>query len=259
MERFRSTIRRASVAILGLLLHAQFALAAQHFTIAENTKAQNLNLTNFVSHSGTLPSPAENYNRKKHYGKWFDDPEDGKCQNTRAKVLIRDSEVPVTFTNDHDCTVATGKWYDPYTGDAFYSARDIEIDHMVPLKNSYISGGYEWNSRQRCLYANYTGYSAHLIAASGIENQDKLDHTPEEYMPPNSKYRCEYIKNWLSIKMIWKLRLTDSEKAAIEQEIRNNRCSERMLTMSKRDLQYQRDQIYKLRNYCDVQNLLTEQ
>ena len=44
---------------------------------------------------------------------------DGDCQNTRHELLIASSEVPVTFTSPTGCTVSTGQWLDPYTGDTY--------------------------------------------------------------------------------------------------------------------------------------------
>lgn len=66
---------------------------------------------------------------------------DGDCQNTRHELLIASSEVPVTFTSTTGCTVATGQWLDPYTGDTYTLASDLDIDHVIPLNYAHLHGG----------------------------------------------------------------------------------------------------------------------
>ncbi|HEY8270913.1 MAG TPA: hypothetical protein VIG33_08485, partial [Pseudobdellovibrionaceae bacterium] len=112
----------------------------------------SLSLMNWVHHNEELEDPDVPYNRKNHYGTWVRDRRENNCYNTRARVLIRDSQIPVTF-NDKGCTVLSGQWYDPYSNQEYTQASDIQIDHVVPLKNSYVSGGWKWDSSTRCLYA----------------------------------------------------------------------------------------------------------
>lgn len=84
------------------------------------------------------------YNRS-DWGRWIDADHD--CQDTRQEVLIRQSEVPVTFKTDKHCHVVSGKWTDPYTGEVITNASDLDIDHMVPLKEAHDSGGWQWTRR----------------------------------------------------------------------------------------------------------------
>ena len=138
------------------------------------------------------------YNRRTMFGSWVNKPDDGSCLNTRALVLIRDSEKNVSFEDDK-CTVREGHWHDDYTNKIYTKKEDIQIDHVVALKNAYMSGAYRWGFRARCLYANYLGNSYHLKSVNSIENMRKGDKAPDRYMPPNSNHACHYIKNWLSI------------------------------------------------------------
>jgi len=43
----------------------------------------------------------------------------------------------VAFKTDRKCQVATGEWFDPYTGETVTDATRLDIDHMIPLKNAH--------------------------------------------------------------------------------------------------------------------------
>ena len=58
----------------------------------------------------------------------------GEC-NTREEILKRDGTNVVV---DAKCVSTSGTWVCPYTGLPYYQASDIDIDHMVPLKNAWI-------------------------------------------------------------------------------------------------------------------------
>ena len=82
------------------------------------------------------------------YGSWVD--EDGDCQNTRAEVLIRDNDFGVVeFKTLKQCHVVSGTWFDPYTGEVFQEASQLDIDHVVPLKNAHQSGAWAWSPEKK--------------------------------------------------------------------------------------------------------------
>lgn len=201
--------------------------------------AKAIDLLKWDSVNRPLPQAKENYNRLKHFGTWVNDPRDHNCLTTRAKVLIRDSSVPVDM-NAKGCTVKKGKWYDPSVDQTFEDANFMEIDHFVPLKNAYISGAWSWSPKLRCLYANFMGNTMHLVPFNKTENRRKSDNTPDRYTPPEKKYRCEYIFKWLAIKSIWKLALNPSEASAIHQIIKDENCDVNQYTYTKQDLSQQR-------------------
>lgn len=181
----------------------------------------------------------ENYDRKMQFGRWINDPNDDTCFNTRAKVLLRDSDKEVVFKDTNHCIVDSGTWNDPYTGKVFSATTDIQIDHVVPLKNAYMSGAYKWDFRSRCLYANYMGAEFHLLSVNGAENMKKGDKGPDRYMPPNKAHTCSYLKNWLTIKFMWGLKMTTSEAASIGQLIKDNHCNLANFRITTRELLFQ--------------------
>ncbi|QLY24327.1 HNH endonuclease family protein [Bdellovibrio sp. KM01] len=212
-------------------------------------KAAVISLLHFDHHNEDFGNVGQAYNRKQHFGTWIRPSEDHTCLNTRGLVLVRDSKVPVTY-NTAGCTVRSGEWDEPYTGATVHDAADIQIDHFVPLKNAYVSGAHKWNYSKRCLYANFLGNNFHLVSTDGHENMSKSDSTPQGYMPPNQAYRCQYLQQWLKVKLIWDLGLTPPEKLAVESLIQQNGCDLNMFQYSVGELQAQRQFMADNANLC---------
>ncbi len=166
-------------------------------------------------------SPAEAYDRKVLFPSWKKSKT--SCLNVRALILMRDSQTQVQM-RESGCSVESGQWYDPYSGETFTEANEIDIDHFVPLKNAYISGGWKWSKKKFCRYANFMKNTYHLLAAGASENRSKSDATPADYLPPMRSYHCEYVTRWLKIKTIWGLVMMPPEAQKIQQVIRENNC-----------------------------------
>ena len=98
-----------------------------------------------------IPADIPDYDRGdwKH---WVD--ADGDCQDARQEVLVEESLVSVTYETDRECRVATGRWYGAFTGVYVEDPSDLDIDHLVPLKNAHLSGGWRWDADKREEYAN---------------------------------------------------------------------------------------------------------
>ena len=143
------------------------------------------------------------YNRD-DWGGWID--EDGDGLNTRHEVLAEESLIKPVVSNNK---VVSGKWFDKYTGKYFTNPSDLDIDHLVPLKNAYISGASNWSKKKKSRYYNYLKYDNHLIAVSKSANRNKSDKSPVEWLPPNKDYQCEYVREWFKIKTAWGLTIEE--------------------------------------------------
>lgn len=223
-----------------------------YYQVKEDPRVAIVDLMNFADIKQDFPLPVQPYNRLVHFGTWINYPNDHECLNTRNKVLQRESKDAVTFSPD-GCAVQSGHWDDPYTGTQIDATKDIQIDHFVPLKNVYMTGGHEWDSAKRCLYANYMGNSFHLLAVNGTQNMIKGDQNPMGYMPPNKKYACQYLKQWLQVKVIWALRLTPLELGGIQAEFEQDGCDRADFKMSSADLALQRQYMEDNKDLCQRQ------
>lgn len=144
------------------------------------------------------------YNRNK-FKHWSDVDKD--CQNTRAEILISRSIEAVTFKksrNGKKCTVQSGKWNDYYFPDDVTSANEIDVDHVVPLKNAWDSGAHSWDGKLREEFANDP---ENLVLTNKKYNRQKGAQTPLTWAPANREYNCKYLKQWLYIKRKYKLRI----------------------------------------------------
>jgi hypothetical protein len=157
----------------------------------------------------TEPEAVE-YERKL-WRHWADLDKD--CQDGRQEVLIRDSEVPVTYTDEKECRVATGKWTGPYTGTVIEDPSKVDVDHLVALQDAHVSGGWEWDADKRKAFANN---EMHLLATSQFGNRSKGAKGPDEWLPPLESYRCEYLARWLAVKEAHELTMTEGEAAVVD-------------------------------------------
>ncbi|KAK4182175.1 hypothetical protein QBC35DRAFT_457561 [Podospora australis] len=134
----------------------------------------------------------------------------GAC-NTRETVLKRDGTNVVT---NSACASTSGTWYSPFDGATWTAASDVDIDHMVPLKNAWISGANTWTSAKRTQFANDLN-TPQLWAVTDNVNQAKSDKSPDAWKPPLTSFYCTYAKSWVAVKYSYALSITSAEKSAL--------------------------------------------
>lgn len=148
------------------------------------------------------------------YKLWIDADKDG--ENTRQEVLIEESLVPVTMKKRRKMRqVIGGLWVGPYTGRVTTNPWELEIDHMIPLKEAHVSGARNWDAQKKKDFADLGSKQA-LIAVMGGANQSKGRKDPANWMPPNRSYWCQYIKGWVAVKKKWELSMDQAEVDAIK-------------------------------------------
>ena len=176
------------------------------------TRAGPTATTTLVIIVAPIPADIPEYDRGdwKH---WVDS--DGDCQDARQEVLVAESLEQVTFETDRGCRVETGQWYGAFTGVYVEDPSDLDIDHLVPLKNAHLSGAWKWDADMREEYANYLEEENHLIAVTKGANRSKGAKGPEEWGPPDLDYFCQYATDWTEVKARWQLTMTKVESEIV--------------------------------------------
>lgn len=134
----------------------------------------------------------------------------GAC-NTREYVLQRDGN---NVQTNAACNAVSGTWVSPYDGATWTQASDLDIDHMVPLKNAWISGASQWTTAKRQTFANDIT-RPQLWAVTDTVNSRKSDSSPDVWVPPLASFYCTYAKSWVQVKSYWALTVTGAEKSAL--------------------------------------------
>ena len=140
---------------------------------------------------------------------------DGNGCDTREEVLKRDS-ISQPQVDPYRCYVVAGDWYSRYDGKTLSDRSDVDIDHVVALKEAWDSGAWAWSMSQRQAFANDLTDRRTLIAVGDRVNVSKSDKDPSNWMPPLKSYWCTYLGDWISVKARWGLSMDQSEFGRIK-------------------------------------------
>lgn len=208
-----------------------------YYTISILAKANKLSLLAWTFHSDPQYQAPETYQRTKHFRGWIIDPSQNTCFNVRNLVLHRNALQPITLDPKNNCRIQSSSWYDPYSDEYFLRANELQIDHVVPLKNAYLAGAWNWDTAKRCHYENFLEDSTHLIPVEKTANLSKGERGPESYMPINTRFHCNYLAMWLRIKALWHLKIATLEADGIRAFINENACPTDLFEMNLQDYQ----------------------
>ena len=170
------------------------------------------------------------YDRTKHFGNWRD--EDRDCLDTRAEVLIRDSLISPSLKG---CRVDSGRWLSVFDGRTHLLASQVEIDHLVPLREAWDSGASLWSKDRRVSYANDLDFAGSLSAMTSALNGNckklcKSDKDPTQWAPQTN--RCLYAQRWVAVKYRWDLSIDSAEKRVLS-KLLSGKCGEARLSVTK--------------------------
>nr|POE72780.1 putative secreted protein [Quercus suber] len=200
-----------------LLSTASLALAApleRRGHLPEPVSASTaISYVNAITVTGEVNSPA--YERS--YFKTWD--QQGMNCDTREVVLKRDGSGVVT---NNACMATSGTWYSDYDGATWTAASDVDIDHIVPLKEAWVSGARSWTATQRESFANDLT-RPQLLAVTDNVNESKGDGDLAEWLPPREAFQCEYVRAYVQVKHYYGLTMDSAEKAAAL-DVLNNKC-----------------------------------
>jgi hypothetical protein len=150
------------------------------------------------------------YDRDK-FNHWIDSDHD--CLNTRHELLLKLSTGTIDY-GKNKCLVESGKWLDPYTGKTFYNSRDLDVDHLIPLKWAWLHGADSWTAEKRKTFAND---DSNLFAVELSVNRQKGAKGPLEWLPPNEAFQCQYTVRFKRIALNYGLEFTKHEAVELSQ------------------------------------------
>lgn len=131
--------------------------------------------------------------------------ESGTC-DSRDRALTR-AMTGVVY-RPGTCKPTAGALTDPYTGSPV-PFHEVDVDHLVPLKEAYQSGAAAWPTARREQFANDP---INLIATAAHENRSKGDGDVAEWLPPRDP--CGYVTRFVGVKRAYGLSMDPAEAAA---------------------------------------------
>ncbi|TFB46775.1 HNH endonuclease family protein [Cryobacterium tagatosivorans] len=168
---------------------------------------------------------------------------DGNGCDARNDILRRD--LTAVSLQPARCVVETGTLADPYTGESISfvqgadTSDDVQIDHLLPLKAVYATGGAAWTFEKRRALANDP---VNLLAVKGSENGSKSDSLPSEWLPgvypdvsdrhdagqrvvwddlpSDTALQCWYVKKLVPVFVAYELGVTPEDRAAMSAVLR---------------------------------------
>lgn len=156
-------------------------------------------------------APKTGYSREQ-FGKTWADVDRNGC-DTRNDILARDL---TNIVKDGKCKVKSGTLADPYTGTTInfkVGPGDlVDIDHIVALSDSWITGSQGISAEQRLHLANDP---LNLMSADAGENRQKGDKNAASWLPSNKSFRCAYVARQVAVKQKYGLWVQPAEKDAI--------------------------------------------
>jgi hypothetical protein len=166
-----------------------------------------------------LPGSADGYSADA-FGYPSNQP--GVSCTTREVVLRRDG---TDLSPTSGCPVTGGRWTSPYDGVVITTStrpgNAVQIDHVVPRRNAWISGANNWSSERLLMFGNDLEHSQ-LVAVSQSSNGSKQDNPPDVWLPTTT-YLCVYARAWIHTKHIYHLAVTLPEYNMLN-NILNTQC-----------------------------------
>lgn len=150
------------------------------------------------------------------FGQSWKDVERNWC-GQRDDILTRDLAEPAVRLGSA-CVIVSGTLTDPWTGDVVQFAKpeasEVQVDHVLPLREMWDAGAWSWSAEDRELAANDLG---NLVATSADANRDKSDHTADTWEPTRADAGCLYSRMVVTIRDRYTLALTEPQARALDE------------------------------------------
>ena len=189
--------------------------AAEVVTVADPNAPLAVDILDKLEVKGRAPKTG--YSRDEFYSGW---PTVDGC-NLRQRILKREFGDSAVLDG---CNVVAGEYDDPYTGEhKKFDKREeiskgVQIDHVVALSDAWQKGAQYMDTKVRYDIATDP---LNLLAVDAAANGKKSDGDAATWLPPNKKFRCQYVARQVSVKYKYGLWVTEAEKNAINSVLAN--------------------------------------
>jgi hypothetical protein len=157
-------------------------------------------------------APKTGYSREQFGDDWTTV---GGC-DTRDRMLTRDL-TEKTYVAGDPCEVQSGLLSDPYTATAVMfmigDSSEVDVDHVVALSDAWQKGAQQWPQGRRVRFANDP---LNLLSVDASANRQKGDGDAATWLPPNKRFRCDYVARQVAVKRRYHLWITRAEHDATE-------------------------------------------
>ena len=162
-------------------------------------------------------APKTGYTREQFYNGW---PTVEGC-SLRQQIIRREFGESAVLDG---CNVVAGEYDEPYTGEHLVFgmreeiSKGVQIDHVVALSDAWQKGAQNLDVDMRY---NLATDPLNLLAVDAATNKKKSDGDAATWLPPNKKFRCQYVARQVSVKYKYQLWVTEAEKEAILRILEN--------------------------------------
>jgi hypothetical protein len=139
----------------------------------------------------------------------------------RDRILRRDL-TSKTYEHGDTCAIRGGRLHDPYTATAITFVRggasEVDIDHVVALSDAWQKGAQRWTAARRVAFANDP---LNLLSVDAHVNRAKGDGDAATWLPPNKRFRCDYVARQVAVKLKYSAWVTQAERDAIRRVLQS--------------------------------------
>lgn len=169
-----------------------------------------LEALNKVQASEPLPKEYQTKFVRSEWQYWLGSP----C--TVRADFMREKGSEVTLVEGSRCNPATGKWTSPFTNEVIENPFDVGVTQVVTPQYAADHGGAAWDLKKKEAFAND---STQLEIISSEERENRGSMGPDEYMPSEEGYSCQYAKTWTYVLDKYSLTATEASKDTLREAL----------------------------------------
>ena len=129
------------------------------------------------------------------------------CRDVREILMARTATRPVEWT-PNGCSVASGRWLDPFTQRQITDPERVEIDHIIPLEWAWKRGAHRWPAGARESFYHDVN---NVVATTPDFRRERAGQSPLEWTPPEARHQCAHFERVLRMLRAYDFDVSTSE------------------------------------------------